>query len=113
MAEAENKKTETAAATKKAAATETRDDNESIVKVYIGPGIPSMGLRYAQILKGTETELSEFFDRFDERYPEVRRLAFEPSKLTEALNKVRKDGTILHKYYEDCLAKSQSVKRGG
>lgn len=112
MAE-ENKKTETAAAKKAAATTETRDDNASIVKVYIGPGIPSMGLRYAQILKGTETEVSEFFEKFDERYPEVRLLAFEPSKLTDALNKVRKEGTILHKYYQDCLSKSRAVKRGG
>lgn len=80
--------------------------------VYIGPSIPFGKLREAMILEGTEEELKAFVSDLAEEYPEIPYLLVAPEELTEAMEKVGKKGTILHKYYSDMLAKSHASRNG-
>lgn len=80
--------------------------------VYIGPSLPYGKLRSSMILKGTQEEIDGFLAEIKEQYPEVTHLLVPPDKLTQALEKVGRKGTILHKYYEDMLAKSRASRKG-
>lgn len=80
--------------------------------VYIGPSLPYEKIRSSMILTGTEQEIGEFLADIREKYPEAAHLLVPPEQLTEALRKVSKRGTILHKYYEDMLAKSRASRKG-
>lgn len=83
-----------------------------ITMVYIGPSLPYGKLRTSMILKGTEGEIRDFLADIREKYPEVDHLIVPPEQLTQALEKVARNGTILHKYYEDMLAKSRASRKG-
>lgn len=85
---------------------------EPVTLVYIGPSLPYEKLRSSMILNGTEEEISDFLEKIKEQYPEVTRLLVPPDRLTDALEKVARNGTILHKYYEDMLAKSRASRKG-
>ena len=85
---------------------------ETVTLVYIGPSIPYEKLRSSMILNGTEAEIDDFLAKIKERYPEVTRLLVPPDRLTDALEKAARNGTILHKYYEDMLAKSRASRKG-
>lgn len=85
---------------------------ETVKRVYIGPSIPFGKLREAMILEGTEEELKAFVSDLAEEYPEIPCLLVAPEELTEAMEKVGKKGTILHKYYSDMLAKSHASRNG-
>lgn len=80
--------------------------------VYFGPSIPFGRLRTAMILKGSEEELMRFLEPELEKYPEVRHLVAPVEKLSEAMEKVGRRGTLLHKYYEDMLAKTRAERKG-
>lgn len=80
--------------------------------IYIGPSLPYEKIRSSMILTGTEQEIGEFLADIREKYPEVTHLLVPPEQLTEALRKVSSRGTILHKYYEDMLAKSRASRKG-
>lgn len=80
--------------------------------VYIGPSLPYGKIRSSMILKGTQEEIDGFLAEIKEQYPEVTHLLVPPDKLTQALEKVGRKGTILHKYYEDMLAKSRASRKG-
>lgn len=85
---------------------------EQLTLVYIGPSLPYGKLRSSMILKGTQEEIDGFLAEIREQYPEVTHLLVPPDKLTQALEKVGRKGTILHKYYEDMLAKSRASRKG-
>lgn len=83
-----------------------------VTMVYIGPSLPYGKLRTSMILKGTEGEIRDFLADIREKYPEADHLIVPPEQLTQALEKVARKGTILHKYYEDMLAKSRASRKG-
>ena len=85
---------------------------EQLTLVYIGPSLPYGKMRSSMILTGTEEEINGFLAEIKEQYPEVTHLLVPPDKLTDALEKVARKGTILHKYYEDMLAKSRASRKG-
>lgn len=85
---------------------------EQVRLVYIGPSLPYGKMRSSMILTGTEEEINDFLAEIKEQYPEVTHLLVPPDKLTDALEKVARKGTILHKYYEDMLAKSRASRKG-
>lgn len=83
-------------------------------KVYIGPSIPSSGLRNAMILRGTDEEIQNHISGIAEQYPEIGYLLVDVNGLPEAQKRVRTKGNILNKYYMDMAAKaSHDRKRGG
>lgn len=83
-----------------------------VTLVYIGPSLPYGKMRSSMILNGTEEEIDGFLAKIKEQYPEVTHLLVPPERLTDALEKVARKGTILHKYYEDMLAKSRASRKG-
>lgn len=87
-------------------------EEKQVTLVYIGPSLPYGKLRSSMILKGTQEEIDGFLAEIREQYPEVTHLLVPPDKLTQALEKVGRKGTILHKYYEDMLAKSRASRKG-
>lgn len=98
--------------------TGTREPEQSgqeaaqVTLVYIGPSLPYGKMRSSMILNGTEEEIDGFLAKIKEQYPEVTHLLVPPDRLTDALEKVARKGTILHKYYEDMLAKSRASRKG-
>ena len=64
------------------------------------------------ILKGTGAEIREYLGELTETYPEIPHLLAAPKDLPEALRRVSGKGTILHKYYQDMLAKSKAARVG-
>lgn len=88
------------------------DSFDVITMVYIGPSLPYGKLRTSMVLKGTEQEIRDFLADIREKYPEADHLIVPPEQLTQALEKVTRKGTILHKYYEDMLAKSRASRKG-
>lgn len=86
--------------------------SDDVTLVYIGPSLPYGKMRSSMILTGTEEEINGFLAEIKEQYPEVTHLMVPPDKLTDALEKVARKGTILHKYYEDMLAKSRASRKG-
>lgn len=98
---------------KKAAASEEQTERaETIKRVYIGPSLPFGKLRQAMILEGTEEEIGAFTGDLLESYPELPYLLVDPAELTEAMEKAERKGTLLHKYYNDVLAKSRASRTG-
>lgn len=89
-----------------------RAEPEQVTLVYIGPSLPYGKMRSSMILNGTEEEIDGFLAKIKEQYPEVTHLLVPPDRLTDALEKVARKGTILHKYYEDMLAKSRASRKG-
>ena len=85
---------------------------EPVTLVYIGPSIPYGKLRSSMVLRGTEKEIRDFLEEYREPYPEAAHLLVTPDRLTGALDKVARKGTILHKYYEDMLAKTRASRIG-
>lgn len=85
---------------------------DDVTMVYIGPSLPYGKLRTSMVLKGTEQEIRDFLADIREKYPEADHLIVPPEQLTQALEKVTRKGTILHKYYEDMLAKSRASRKG-
>ena len=85
--------------------------NDTLTLVYIGPSLPFGNLRTSMILKGTGEEIDVWMSGLKESYPEIERLLVTPEELTDALDKVGRKGTILHKYYEDVLAKSRASRK--
>lgn len=83
---------------------------EVIQLVYVGPSIAFSKLRSSMILTGTEAEIKEYLSDMIESYPEIEHLLVSPKDLTDALDKVARKGTILHKYYEDTLAKARASR---
>lgn len=88
------------------------EGNGKVTLVYIGPSLPFGKLRSSMILKGTGEEIGAYLGELKESYPEIERLLVAPEDLTDALDKVGRKGTILHKYYEDVLAKSRASRKG-
>lgn len=85
---------------------------ERIQLVYIGPSLTFEKLRTSQILLGTQEEIDGFMAPIVEKYPEAVHLLVTPDKLPEALEKTGSKTSILHKYYEDMLAKSRDIRKG-
>lgn len=90
----------------------TKVTQEVLRRVYVGPSIPYGKLRTAMVLTGTEGELEEFWKEEKERYPEIRYLMVPVEELPEAMEKVNRKGTILHKYYGDMLSKMRAGRKG-
>ena len=89
----------------------TKETAGEVVKlVYIGPSIAFSKLHSSTILNGTEAEIKEYLSDMIESYPEIEHLLVSPEDLTDALDKVARKGTILHKYYEDTLAKARASR---
>lgn len=86
--------------------------SETVTKVYIGPSIAFSRLRESMILTGTEEEIADFLCELTESYPEIPHLLIAPEALAAALDRVGRSGTLLHKYYEDVLAKSRASRKG-
>ena len=93
---------------------ETDGDGEAekIQLVYIGPSLIYEKLRSSQILSGTEAEIEAFMAPITEKYPEAAHLLVTPDSLPEAMRKVASKNSVLHKYYEDMLAKSRNIRKG-
>lgn len=93
---------------------ETDGDGEAekIQLVYIGPSLIYEKLRSSQILSGTEAEIEAFMAPITEKYPEAVHLLVTPDSLPEAMRKVASKNSLLHKYYEDMLAKSRDIRKG-
>ena len=83
---------------------------EKATLVYVGPSIAFSKLRSSMILTGTEAEIKGHLSDMIESYPEIEHLLVSPEDLTDALDKVARKGTILHKYYEDTLAKARASR---
>ena len=98
------------------AETETANDGGGEAKkirlVYIGPSLTYEKLRSSQILSGTEAEIKAFMAPITEKYPEAAHLLVTPETLPEAMKKVESKNSILHKYYQDMLAKSRDIRKG-
>lgn len=83
---------------------------EVIRLVYIGPSLTYEKLRSSQILMGTQEEIDDFMAPIVEKYPEAAYLLATPEELPEAMLKVESKAHILHKYYQDMLAKSRDKR---
>lgn len=90
---------------------ETTNEPEKIRLVYIGPSLMFEKLRSSQILYGTEQEIQDFMAPITEKYPEAAYLLVTLENLTDAMKKVESKTSILHKYYQDMLAKSRDNRR--
>ena len=88
----------------------TTEAAEVIQMVYIGPSIAFSKLRSSMILEGTAAEIDDYLAEYAEQYPEIKYLLVTPENLTDALDKVARKVTILHKYYEDTLAKVRASR---
>ena len=88
------------------------EKEKKIQLVYIGPSLTYEKLRTAQILSGTEAEIADFIRPITEKYPEAAHLLVTPETLSDALAKVSSKSSVLHKYYEDMLAKSRDIRKG-
>lgn len=84
---------------------------EAAKLIYVGPSIAFSKLRSSMILEGTVEEIHSYLAEYEESYPEIKYLLVTPEQLTDALDKVARKGTILHKYYEDTLAKVRANRR--
>ena len=80
--------------------------------MYIGPSLTFEKLRTSQILLGTQDEIDQFMAPIVEKYPEAAFLLVTPEALPDAMEKVGSKTSILHKYYEDMLAKSRDIRKG-
>ena len=85
---------------------------EKTLLVYIGPSLIYEKLRSSQILSGTEAEIEAFMAPITEKYPEAVHLLVTPEELPEAMRKVESKNSVLHKYYQDMLAKSRDIRKG-
>lgn len=92
--------------------TDSDGEAEKIQLVYIGPSLIYEKLRSSQILSGTEAEIEAFMAPITEKYPEAVHLLVTPDSLPEAMRKVASKNSVLHKYYEDMLAKSRDIRKG-
>lgn len=86
---------------------------EQATLVYIGPSIAFSKLRASMVLNGTQEEIKAYLSDLIESYPEIERLLVTPEQLPDAMDKVSRKGTILHKYYEDTLAKVRASRTNG
>lgn len=85
---------------------------DKVLLVYIGPSLTYEKLRTSQILSGTEQEIADFMAPITEKYPEAAHLLATPEELPEAMRKVGSKNSILHKYYQDMLARSRDIRKG-
>lgn len=93
-------------------ATGTEPEAEIIRMIYIGPSLPGSRLRRNMILAGTEEQIRAWVKPMEERYPEIGFLLVSEEELPDAQKKARRKGNILHKYYEDMLAKTRVSRKG-
>lgn len=90
---------------------EPADTGEAAVTlVYIGPNLPMGKLRTSMILRGTEKQVRGYVEDMLEQYPELPHLLVPPEKLSKAMDRVGRKGTVLHKYYQDVQAKSRAER---
>jgi hypothetical protein len=92
--------------------TPAKAEEERVKLVYIGPSLPFGKLRKSMILEGTESQIWAFLGEMRDLYPELPYLLVKPEELPEAMKKVSAMGNVLHKYYNDLLAKSRAGKKG-
>jgi len=90
-------------------ATETANTDNATSYVYIGPSLPGAKLMTNTVLSGTRKEISEYYKDVIEQYPNVAKLIVPVGKLSESRAKVRTNGNVLNKYYNDLLSQ---VKKG-
>jgi hypothetical protein len=92
---------------------DSAEQEEKIQQAYVGPSIPMSRLRKGMILTGTEDEIKKFLDGLIDKYPEIPYLLVDVDRLADAQEKVQKKGNILHKYYQDMLAKARVPGKRG
>jgi hypothetical protein len=107
------KSTESTVAEADQAAEDSAEREEKIQQAYVGPSIPMSRLRKGMILTGTENEIKNFLDGLVDKYPEIPYLLVDVDRLADAQEKVQKKGNILHKYYQDMLAKARVPGKRG
>lgn len=89
-------------------ATETAKnvDNEAETGsfIYLGPSILKEGLKSNTVYTGTRAQIKEMLKNTLEKYPQVDKLIYPTERLGEIKEKVKKNGTLLNKYYTDILS---------
>ncbi len=74
---------------------------------YIGPSLPGAKLMTNTVLSGTRKEIFDYYKDVIEQYPNVAKLIVPVGKLSESRAKIRTNGNVLNKYYNDLLNQVQ------
>lgn len=103
-AEADNKNLKTAnpVKTEKISA-KTKEQKETFI--YIGPTLKT-GVRENAVFTGTQSDVEEHLYATFEEYPQARQLLIPIKDLPRLKSQIKKDGTLLNKYYTDLVSLS-------
>ena len=77
--------------------------------IYIGP-TTNTGLVANTIFNESREAVEEYLKNTLEKIPQVKLLVVATESLAECNEKVKRTGTILHKYYNDVLSLSRKAK---
>lgn len=85
----------------------TDDTGETFI--YIGPTTRT-GLIENTIVKGTRAAVEEYLKDVIEETPQIKMLIVPTESLAKNRAKVRQEGTLLNKYYNDVLSLQRKAK---
>lgn len=71
--------------------------------VYIGPSLPNEGLITNTIISGEKKEIVEYYKEIIERFPNVARLIVPVERLADCRTKIKSNGNMMNKYYNDLV----------
>ena len=71
--------------------------------VYIGPSLPNEGLITNTIISGEKKEIVEYYKEIIERFPNVARLIVPVERLADCRAKIKSNGNMMNKYYNDLV----------
>lgn len=73
--------------------------------IYIGPTLKT-GIRENAVFTGTKSEIYDHLDTTFEKYPQAKQLLISVKDLAKLKSQVKKNGTLLNKYYTDLVSLS-------
>ncbi len=71
--------------------------------VYIGPSLPNEKLMSNTIISGEKKEIVEYYKEVIERFPNVERLIVPVERLADCRTKIKSNGNMMNKYYNDLI----------
>ncbi len=78
--------------------------------IYIGP-TNRTGLIQNTIIKGTRKNVEEYLKEAIDEIPQIKMLIVPVEKLAHSREKMKQEGTLLNKYYNDVLSLSMKIKK--
>ncbi len=94
--------------TKKSAETpeipvEGKEQNNGEKYVYIGPSLPNEKLMANTVISGKKAEIVNYYKEVIERFPNVERLIVPVERLADCRTKIKSNGNMMNKYYNDLV----------